>query len=67
MKLYKITADYRRNNTHKPSYYVLGESAKDARRKFKERITWLDIYGCEVVDEAEARHIVAAPLNYIVF
>ena len=67
VSLYKITADYERKKQNKPSYYVLGKSAKEAKQKFKNCISWLEIYGCEVCDNEIAKAIVSKPINYIVF
>lgn len=65
--LYRITADYRKDNPHKPDYYVLAKSAKEAKHRVRSRITWLHIYGCEIVGDKEAGHIVENPMHYIVF
>ena len=66
MRLFEIEADYRSNNQSKPHYYVMAKSKSDAKRKFKNRMTWLDIYGCEeVVDEARAKEIHDNPEKYI--
>lgn len=67
VSLYKITADYRKNNQNKPDYFVLGRSIKEAKQRFKERISWLDIYGCEICDDDVAKNIVSNPIHYIVF
>lgn len=68
MKLFDITADYRKYNENKPHYYVVAENKKSARAKFSHRISWLDIYGCEeITDEARKTEITSHPYNYIVF
>lgn len=67
VSLYKITADYRKNNPNKLNYYVLGRSIKEAKQRFKNRISWLEIYGCEVCDADSAKNIVSNPIHYIVF
>lgn len=67
-KLFKITADYRKNNEKKPHYYVVTENAKSACKKFKSRISWLDIYGCdEVENNEEKEYILQNPYKFIVF
>jgi len=66
MRLFQIEADYRPNNQNKPHYYVMAKSKSDAKRKFKNRIAWLDIYGCEeVTDEAQANYIYEHPEKFI--
>lgn len=68
VKLYAITADYRKNNPNKPCYYVAGHNPREARQRFKERITWLDIYQTEeITDEARVSEILNHPLQYICF
>ncbi len=67
ISLYKVTADYRKNNLSKPNYYVLGKSIKEAKQRFKNHISGLDIYGCEVCDDETAKDIVSNPIHYIVF
>ena len=66
MRLFEIEADYRPNNDNKPRYYVLAKSKRDAKRKFENKVTWLDVYGCkEVVDEEMSDYIYAHPEQYI--
>lgn len=67
INLYKVTADYRKNNPNKPNYYILARSIKEAKQRFKTRISWLDIYSCEVCDNETAKDIVSNPIHYIVF
>lgn len=66
MVLYEITADYRPKNPKKPKYYVIAETAKEAKEKFKSRITWLQIYNIEQVDDENAREIVKHYEKHIV-
>lgn len=67
VSLYKVTADYRKNNPNKPNYYVLGRSIKEAKQRFKNRISWLEIYGYKVCDDETAKDIVSNPIHHIVF
>lgn len=46
-KLFRITADYRKNNTNKPIYYVAAKSKKEAKQLFSSKFSWLNIYGIE--------------------
>ena len=64
-KLYKVTADYRPNNPNKPSYYVWAENDKDAKKRFSNTVTWLDVYG--VSEEPNWREVVANREKYSVF
>lgn len=66
MRLFEIEADYRPWNPDKPRYYVEAKSKRDARRKFKNKMTWLEVYGCEeVTDKEQADYIYAHPEKYI--
>jgi len=38
-RLYRITADYRPSNPKKPTYYVVGYSKQEAKKKFQDRIS----------------------------
>ncbi len=68
VKLYAVTADYRKHNPNKPIYYVAGHNAREARERFKEHITWLDIYGVgEVADAKRINEILNSPYHYICF
>ena len=67
LRLYKITADYRPHNINKPKYYVVGKTAKEAKEKFNNRITWLKIYECEeVVDEKDIADVMLNPARHII-
>lgn len=66
VKLYKITADYRKNNPNKPHYYVRGKTIKEAKERFKNLISGLDIYGVEVCTEDIAKKIIVEPTKHIV-
>lgn len=65
-KLYKITADYRKNNPNKPHYYVRAKTVKEAKERFKNLISWLDIYGIEVCTKNIANKIAAEPTKHII-
>lgn len=65
--LYRITADYRKSNTCKPSYYVVARNANEAKDKFSSMITWLKIYGCDKVSKLEdAADILSHPEKHII-
>ena len=66
MKLYQIIADYRPNNPHKPKYYVIANSKSDAKKKFKDLLSWLDIYGICEVDDKESKKIIGEPMKHII-
>lgn len=65
MIMFKIHADYRKNNPHINWYYVLANTKKEAREKFKSRISWLDIYKAEMCTEEEVEKVINNPYNYI--
>jgi hypothetical protein len=68
MRLWEIEADYRLQNQAKPKYYVLADNAREAKKKFSARISWLKIYSCaEVYDEGRKKRIVENPRYYIVW
>ena len=67
MKMYSINADYRPWNKGHNWYYVLANSKKEAKEKFKERISWLDIYEITETDADKAKTILANPMKFIVF
>lgn len=49
LKVFKIFADYRPTNEHRPHYYIRATSPRDAKKRFSEIVTWLKIYGVEEV------------------
>ena len=67
-KLYKVTADYRKNNPNKPHYYVLGRSSKEAKQRFKSHIAYshLDVYNIEVCENSLAKEIISEPIKHYV-
>lgn len=65
MKIFKIHADYRKNNPHINWYYVPANTKKEARERFKRIVSWLDIYGVELCNEDEARKVIEHPEKYI--
>lgn len=68
MRLFDITADYRKNNVNKPHYYVAADDEKSACKKFKEHISWLKIYGCkEVYSMEETEYILQNTHKFIIF
>lgn len=66
MSLYKIIADYRKHNSNKPCYYVEAESLKQAKKRFKNLISWLDIYYIEVCNSAETKKVLSEPNKHII-
>lgn len=48
--------------------YVRAKNAREARKRFKDRITWLDVYGIrEVTDAALIQDVLSSPRKYICF
>lgn len=66
VKLYKVTADYRKHNQNKPHYYVRAKTKKEAKERFKNSISWLDIYNVEVCDDSIVNVIMAEPMKHII-
>lgn len=66
MKLYAVNADYRYWNKGHNWYYVEAQSKQEARKKFAETITWLDIYEVQEVDAESVNKILSNPYKYIV-
>ncbi len=66
IKLYKITADYRKDNPKKPQYYVWGRTKKEAKDRFNNLISCLKIYDVEVCDDSVVIKITAEPLKHII-
>ena len=65
IKMFKVHADYRKNNPHINWYYVIARTKKEAREKFKNKISWLDIYRVEICTDAECDVVVKSPAKYI--
>lgn len=67
-KLYKVTADYRKNNSNKSYYYVLGKSSKEAKQRFRSHPAYshLDIYDIEVCEDSLAKEIISEPIKHYV-
>lgn len=66
IRLYRITADYRKNNPNKPHYYVWERNIKEAKDRFKDRINWLDIYAVEVCEDSVVNEIVKEFMKHII-
>lgn len=47
LKLFCITADYRKPNSQNPKYYVFAKQKTEAKKIFKDIITWLNVYNVE--------------------
>lgn len=68
MKLFAVNAGYRKTDVGTNWYYVRAKNAREARKRFKGRITWLDVYGVrEVTDAALIQDVLSAPRKYICF
>lgn len=67
VKLYKVTADYRKNNLNKPKYYVIAMTKREAKQIFKKYVTWLDIYSCDECDIDTAKYILFNKSHNIIF
>ena len=66
-RLYRITADYRPSNPKKSTYYVVGYSKQEAKKKFQDRISWLKIYNIEEILEGEdIAEVMLNPARYII-
>lgn len=65
--LFKITADYRKNNPNKPTYYVLAKDKKSAKSRFSEYMSWMTIFSCEECDSDEKNHVLGDPCHHIIF
>ena len=63
--MFKIHADYRKNNQHINWYYVIANTKKEAMEKFKNTISWLDIYNVEICTDEESKTIIQNPAKYI--
>ena len=64
--MYVVTADYRPHNSNKPKYYVIAANMKEAKAKFSAVISWLKIYGVELVAESESANIMKHPDKHII-
>lgn len=68
MKLFAVNAGYRKTDVGTNWYYVRAKNAREARKRFKDRITWLDVYGVrEVTDAALIQDVLSSPRKYICF
>lgn len=68
MKLFTVNAGYRKTDVGTNWYYVRAKNAHEARKRFKDRITWLDIYSTnEVTDNELAQAVLSSPSKYICF
>lgn len=65
IKMFKIHADYRRNNPHINWYYVIADAKKEAKEKFKNTISWLDMYEVVACTEEESQAVIQNPYGYI--
>lgn len=66
MNLYRITADYRPNNHNHPTYYVYGNSTKEARKRFENIITWLKVYAVDLLSITDKKEVETHWDKYII-
>ena len=66
-KIFKIHADYRKNNPHINWYYIYAHTKKEAKEQFKRTISWLDVYRVEECTEEESKTIIESPEKHILF
>lgn len=67
-KLFAVNAGYRKTDVGTNWYYVRAKNAREARKRFKDRITWLDVYDIrEVTDAALIQDVLSSPRKYICF
>lgn len=64
--VYAVYADYRPNRKGN-AYYVIANSRREAKIKFKAKISWLDIRAVEQLTVEKAKIILAEPSKHIVF
>ena len=64
--LFKIHADYRKNNSVKNLYYVLASNKREAKKKFVNIITWLNVYSVEECSKEETSIILSEPNKHII-
>lgn len=65
MKLFAITADYRKEPSQN-RYYILAPDKKNARLKFSSKISWLKIFTIEEIANKELQlEILMNPEHYI--
>lgn len=68
MRLFAVNAGYRKSDIDTTWYYIRATNATEARKRFKNTVTWLDIYKVkEVTDETLIRDVLSSPLRYICF
>lgn len=67
-KLFAVNAGYRKTDVGTNWYYVRAKNAREARKRFKDWITWLDVYVIrEVTDVALIQDVLSSPRKYICF
>ena len=67
IKLYKVYADYRPDNSNRIPYYVRASSKSKAKIRFYDKVTWLKIYKVEDCTEEEAVNILSNRDKHIIF
>ena len=65
--VYRILADYREHNSNKPDYYIIAKNSNEAKKRFRQKISWLKIYNCKECDQETSKMIISNPYKYIVF
>lgn len=64
-KVWAVTADYRPKNEHKPVYYVIANSAKEARAVIKSVMNHMKIYECVTINDDKAKEALSDPFYRI--
>ena len=68
MKLFAVNAGYRKTDVGTNWYYVRAKNAREAHKRFKDQMTWLDVYGVREVTDAELiQDVLSSPRKYICF
>lgn len=64
-KVWAVTADYRPKNEHKPVYYVIASSAKEAKAVIKSVMNYMKIYECVTINDDKAKEALSDPFYRI--
>lgn len=69
VKMYKVRAGYCEKRPECCGiYYVFGRTKKEATKRFKERISWLDVYEVVLLDDSKAEEVMNdSPRKRILF
>lgn len=64
-KVWAVIADYRPRNNHKPVYYVIAGSVREAKSYVKTVMNYMEIYECTAVDDSRAIELLSDPFCWI--